>query len=338
MKVSVVILNWNGKPLLKKCLPSVINATKSVKGESEIIVVDNGSEDGSVEFIKNKYPKIKIVSLEKNLGISPGYNVGAKKAKGDVLVLLNNDIMLKKDSIITLLKQFKDRKVFAVAPKLLKWDKTTVEAEFFGMKFIFGTLVFTKPNFGEKNKNEFKTSRITGFVPGGASAIDRKKFLELMGFDEIFAPYYWEDVDLSYRAYKRGWVCVYEPKSVFYHKHAATLKKRFKRRTLHLQELKARYIFTWANIHDNGMLFRHVFWLPAVLMRSAFLSQYRSHRFLDIIALFQAMKKMPDIISKRKREFENSKLSDKEVFNLINSNKANEIASIGLNKFFVKSG
>ncbi len=333
MKISVIILNWNGKDLLKKCLPSVIATVEHVKGAHEIIVVDNGSTDGSVQFLKSKFPKVEVVPLKENTGISPASNIGAKYARGDILIFLNNDIILRKDSLNHMLKHFKKPNVFGVSPKLIKWDKKTIEAEFFGCSFILGTVVQTRPIVGNVDTKEFKESCLTFVAPGGASAFDRKKFLKLGGFDEIYCPFYWEDVDLSYRAYKRGWICIYDPRGVFYHKHRGTLSKAFRKETLHIQELKNRFIFTWSNFYDPKILLKHFLFLPLVFLRSAFISSYRSSRFLDVKAFFQALKYWKEIMRKRAREKKHAKLSDKEVLNLINSNQANKIASISFRNF-----
>lgn len=336
MNISVIILNWNGKDLLRKCLPSVIKAVERVDGNHEIIVVDNGSIDGSVGFLESKFPEIKVLSLKKNLGISPANNIAANKANGDILVFLNNDIMLKEDSLVLMLEHFKDPRVFGVSPKLLKWDKKTIQAEFIGCHFILGTVVLTQPNMNKTDKKEFKEPRLTFFALGGASAIDKKKLLKLGGFNEIYAPFYWEEVDLSYRAYKRGWVCIYEPNAVFYHKHRATLNRAFSREELQIQELKTRFIFTWLNFYDWLILAKHFAFLPIVLLRSAFISPYRGKRFIDIMAFLRALRHWKDILRTRKKEKKRLKLSDREVLELINSNRANELAPVRFKSFIAK--
>lgn len=334
MKVSVIVLNWNGKELLEECMPSVVAAAKSFKGGHEVLVVDNGSTDGSLKFLRSRFPSVKIVALDRNMGIAPAHNIGARKATGDVLVFLNNDIMLEKGSLNKLAAHFKDPKVFGVSPKLLKFDKKTIQAEFLGVTFVLGTVVQTQPNLGMPDTKEYKEPRLTFFALGGASAMDRKKFDALGGFDEIYAPFYWEEIDLSYRAYKRGWVCMYEPGAVFYHKHRATLNRAFTPDQLLLQELKTRFIFTWSNFSDPLILLKHFLFLPLVLARSAFKSQYRSSRFIDVRAFFGALALWRGILRKRADTERHAKVSDKEIIDLINSNHANEIAPVKLTKFF----
>lgn len=328
MKMSIIIPNWNGKDLLRKCLPSVVVAAKHNKKKHEIIVVDDGSTDDSIRFLKSKFPKVKVISLKENVGFVRAINIGAKAARGEMLVLLNNDIMLKKDSLVHMLKHFKNPKVFGVSSKLLKWDKKTIQTEFLGCKFVLGTVIQTQPGEGKIDTNRFKEPRLTFYALGCSSMIDRKRFLKLGGFDEIYSPFYGEEPDIAYRAYKRGWIIIYEPKAVAYHKHRATISKAFRKETLQLQELKNRFIFTWSNFNDPKILLKHFALLPIVFLRSAFISQYRSKRFLDVIAFFQALKQWKKIMKKRSKEKKHAKLSDKEILSLINSNKANELAPV----------
>jgi GT2 family glycosyltransferase len=333
MKMSIVIANWNGEDLLKKCLPSVIAAAEHAKETYEIIVVDDASTDGSVRLLKSKFPKIKLIELKDNHGLIKVSNIGAKAAKGDMLMFVNNDIVLKTDSLKRMLKHFKNSKVFGVAPKILKWDKKTIQAEFLGCDFVLGTVVQTQPGLDEIDTNRFKEPRLTYYAPCCASVIDRKRFLALGGLDEVYSPFYGEEADLSYRAYKRGWVVVYEPRAVAYHKHRASVSKAFTKEELLIQELKARFIFTWSNFQDPMILVKHFAFLPLVFIGSAFVTQYRPKRFMDVIAFFKALWVWRKILDKRADERMHAKLSDKEALAVINSNKANELAPVKFTKF-----
>lgn len=333
MKLSIIVANWNGTSLLRKCLPSVINSAKHTKEKYEIIVVDDASTDDSVKVLKSEFPDVKVIALKKNLGFIKVNNLGAKKAKGEILAFISNDIMPKRASFSHMLKHFKKKNTFAVAPKILKWDKKTIQTEFLGCKFVLGTIVQTHPNIDEIDTNEFKEPCLTFFAPSCTSMFERKRFLKLGGFDEIYSPFYSEEPDIAYRAYKRGWSVIYEPKAVVFHKHQASLSKAFKREALHIQELKARFIFTWSNFFDPKILFKHFAFLPLIFLRSAFVSPYRGKRFLDIIAFFQALKYWKWIIKKRSKEKREAKLSDKEALEIINGNGANDLTSITFRKF-----
>lgn len=333
MRMSIVVANWNGEDLLKKCLPSVIAAAEHTKETYEIIVVDDASTDGSVRLLRSEFPKARLIELKENHGFIKVNNIGAKAARGDLVVYVSNDIVLKADSLKRMVRHFKDPNVFGVAPKILKWDKRTIQTEFLGCDFVLGTVVQTQPGMNETDKNRFKDPRMTFFAPTCASMVERKRLAELGYLDEVYSPFYWEEPDLSYRAYKRGWVVVYDPKSVVYHKHRASLTKVFTQEALQLQELKARFIFTWANFSDLGILIRHFLFLPVTFVRSAFKGKYRPKRFMDIVAFFQALRVWRKILDKRADERKHAKLSDKEALAMINSNEANELAPVKFTKF-----
>jgi len=119
--VSVVIPNWNGRDLLEKYLPSVIDALAGSPA-SEIIVVDNGSQDGSGEFLDEHFPQVRILSLERNLGFGGGSNAGFEAARHDIVVLLNNDMRVERNFLQPLLDGFTDDKTFAVSCQIFFSD------------------------------------------------------------------------------------------------------------------------------------------------------------------------------------------------------------------------
>jgi GT2 family glycosyltransferase len=122
LRSSVLVAQANGKELLAECLPSVVEAVLYEGGNHEIIVVDNGSTDGSVEFLQEHFPQIKIVTLEKNCYFTGGNNAGAQAAKNDILVFLNNDMYVEKDFLRPLLEGFFDESVFAVSAQIFFHD------------------------------------------------------------------------------------------------------------------------------------------------------------------------------------------------------------------------
>jgi len=333
MRLSIVIANWNGRGLLDRCMPSVVAAAKHAGVSYEIIVVDDASTDDSVRFLKTKFPKVKVIALPENRGYIKVNNLGSRTARGELLAFVSNDIVLKEDALARMLVHFKDQRVFGVAPKILKWDKKTIQAEFIGCEFVLGTVVQTQPGVNETDTNMFKEPMLTYFAPGCASVVDRKRFLALGGLDEVYSPFYGEEPDLSYRAYKRGWVVVYEPGAVVYHKHRASVSRAFTKEQLLMQELKTRFIFTWSNFRDPSILLAHFAFLPLIFLRSAFVTQYRPNRFMDVIAFFQALKSWRTILAKRADDRVHAKLSDRQALDLINSNGANKLAPTRLKIF-----
>jgi len=125
LRASVVIPNWNGKDLLEKYLPSVVEAMAG----HEVIVVDNGSEDGSAAFVRERFPTVKVLALPKNLGFGGGSNAGFRAATGDIVVLLNSDMRVAPDFLAPLLEGFRDPEVFAVSCQIFFSDPAKLREE-----------------------------------------------------------------------------------------------------------------------------------------------------------------------------------------------------------------
>ena len=221
-KVAIIIINWNGKHLLEECLTSAENQDYD---NYKIIFVDNGSKDKSIEFVEEKFPKVEIISLDKNTGFAKGNNVGIHKAFEDLkieyIALLNNDAMTEKSWLSEMVKVIKqDNKIGSVAPKILKyWRRDEIDS--IGIKI---RLNGGGANIGanEKDKKQYDNVKEV-FGTTGCSCLYKRKMLEdvVMSSDNYFDNDFFafcEDVDLAWRARLRGWKSFTAPKSVVYHK------------------------------------------------------------------------------------------------------------------------
>src|SRR4051794_30658424 len=220
LRASVVIPNWNGKDLLEKYLPSVVEAM----GDHEVIVVDNGSTDGSADFVRRRFPTVKLLALPKNLGFGGGSNAGFRAATNDIVVLLNSDMRVAPDFLAPLLEGFRDPAVFAVSCQIFFSDPNKLREE---TGLTQGWWQDGALRVRHRIDSEIKDLYPCFYGGGGSCAFDRNKFLELGGFDELYRPFYLEDTDLGYLAWKRGWKVLYQPASVVYHEHRGTIGKNF---------------------------------------------------------------------------------------------------------------
>ena len=251
---SLVIPNWNGRDLLERFLPSWIAAIAHHPG-SEIIVVDNGSTDGSVDWLRASYPDVEVLPLERNLGFGGGSNAGFRHARNDIVVLLNSDMRVDPDFLQPLLAGFTDEKVFAVSCQIFLSDpaKRREETGLTGGWWQDGALRVT-------HRQDPAIDRLFPcfYGGGGSCAFDRKKFLSLGGFDELLAPFYLEDTDIGFLAWKRGWKVLYQPSSVVYHEHRGTIGKKFSPEYIKSVLEKNYVLFAWKNIHGWGRLSSHL--------------------------------------------------------------------------------
>jgi GT2 family glycosyltransferase/glycosyltransferase involved in cell wall biosynthesis len=257
---SVVIPNWNGKDLLEKYLPSVIEAM----GGNEILVVDNGSEDGSAEFVRATFPQVTVLALPENLGFGGGSNAGFRAASNDIVVLLNSDMRVAPDFLAPLIEGFADPDVFAVSCQIFFSDPDKLREE-------TGLTQAWWQDGGLRVRHRID-DHVRDLFPcfyggGGSCAFDRRKFLELGGFDRLLAPFYLEDTDLGYMAWKRGWKVLYQPRSVVYHEHRGTIGKKFTYEYIQSVLNKNFLLFCQKNIHEWRRLGPHFLytWMNAML-------------------------------------------------------------------------
>ena len=250
---SVVIPNWNGRELLEKYLPSVIAALAGHPG-NEVIVVDNGSTDGSAAFVRERFPGVKLVALDRNLGFGGGANAGVRGARNGIVVLLNNDMRVAPDFLAPLLAGFRNENVFAVSCQIFFSDPHRRLEE---TGLTEGCWRDGAIRLGHRVDDEVRDLYPCFYGGGGSCAFDRRKFLELGGFDPLLRPFYLEDADLGFLAWKRGWQVLYQPASSVYHEHRGTIGKHFTADQINAVYQKNYVLFAWKNIHDWRKLAAH---------------------------------------------------------------------------------
>jgi O-antigen biosynthesis protein len=305
---SIVIPNWNGSDLLEKYLPSVLAAAQQCP-RSEVIVVDNGSTDGSAQLVLERFPSVRLIALEENLGFGGGSNEGFRHAQNDIVVLLNSDMRVERDFLRPLLDGFSDEKVFAVSCQIFFSDPTKKREE-------------TGLTEGWWQQGALRVAhRIEPCIAqpypcfyggGGSCAFDRRKFLSLGGFDHLLRPFYLEDTDLGYLAWKRGWKVLYQPASVVFHEHRGTIGRRFTPAYIQSVLKKNFLLFTWKNIHEPGRLLSHFFfsWSGAMLSWLVGDSPERS----NFAGIARATLQLPRALRSRWRARALAVVSDTEAF------------------------
>lgn len=212
--ISVIVLNYNGKRYLDDCLGSLASQTYS---DFEVIIVDNGSTDGSHEYIKAQYPWAKVVRNEKNLGFAGGTNSGIMAAKGEFVLTFNNDARADSRLLEYLHKPMADSKVGVCAAKMLLDDGRINSA---GICLSRSGAAWDRGMFEPDNGQYDAQEEVFGACAG--AALYRKEMLDEIGlFDEDFF-LYMEDVDLAFRARLAGWNCIYVPEAKVFHHHGGT--------------------------------------------------------------------------------------------------------------------
>jgi GT2 family glycosyltransferase len=305
---SVVIPNWNGRDLLAKYLPSVVEALRG-NPANEIIVVDNGSTDGSAEFVRRHFPEVTLLALPQNLGFGGGSNAGFRAAKNDIVVLLNSDMRVDAGFLQPLLDGFTDERVFAVSCQIFFSDPNRKREE--------TGLTQGWWSHGGLRVRHYDEPQVFSPFPcfyagGGSSAFDRRKFLSLGGFDPLLRPFYLEDTDLGYMAWKRGWKVLYQPASKVWHEHRGTIGKKFSRAYIDGVIGKNFVLFCWKNIHQPAWLAAHFYyaWSGALLGIAAGESLERA----GFDGLARAFLQLPGALRARWRARSLAAIGDEEAF------------------------
>ena len=224
-RLSVVILNWNGRRHLERYLPSVVAHTE---GDAEVVVADNGSTDDSLQWLRLNYPDVSVIRLDRNYGFAGGYNRALREVASEYVLLLNSDVEVTAgwwQPLVEVLDTESD--VAAVAPKLLAdMERTKFEyagaaggfIDYLGYPFCRGRILSNV----EEDRGQYDDRRDIFWASGAAMCCRRELFESLGGFDEDFFAHM-EEIDLQWRMQLAGWRIVVEPKSVVYHLGGGTL-------------------------------------------------------------------------------------------------------------------
>ena len=305
---SIVIPNWNGRELLEKYLPPLIEAARSNPG-NEILVVDGASTDGSAAFVRERFPNVRVLELPANEGFGGNSNAGFRAARNDIVVLLNSDMRVERDFLAPLLAGFSDPQVFAVSCQIFFSDPARKREET-GLTQGW----WDRGGLRVRHREDDKVTRVFPclYGGGGSCAFDRRKFLELGGFDDLLAPFYLEDTDIGYLAWKRGWKIMYEPASIVYHEHRGTIGKRFSPAYIDRVLAKNFVLFTWKNIHEWQRLLGAFGYNWADGIVSALAGESRERASLQGIA--RAFVQLPGVIRSRWHARSLAVIDDTEAF------------------------
>jgi GT2 family glycosyltransferase len=215
--ISVIIPTWNGAHHLPTCLNSLRRQSYT---NFEVIVVDNGSTDGSLGLLERDYSEVRVVALPENRGFAGGVNAGIRQARGEIVAVFNNDAEADTRWLEELAEALARHPEAGMAtPKVLLFDRRDVihtVGDFYGVNGVPGNRGVWQQDEGQFDREEYV------FGAAGVAAAYRRAMLNQVGlFDEDLISYC-EDVDLAWRAQLAGWKCVYVPKAVVYHKLSAT--------------------------------------------------------------------------------------------------------------------
>lgn len=313
----LMILNYNGRELLADCLPSALAAAGAFGRPCPVVVVDNRSSEGDVDFIHSHFPQVETVLAEKNDYLFSLNGAVAGRSE-EVVIILNNDMTFDEGFIAPLLDHLRHPEVFAVSARVLDWDREAV---------ITARSQLVRRRFWYSLKRTFDDSEpcYTLYAAGGAAAFRRAMFLELGGFDPLFRPAYYEEVDLSYRAWKRGWKVIYEPSSIMIHRRAATLGRQHSKMRLRRMILRNQVLF---NLKDTGTALELAGFLALLPIR--FLKALATGPQVTAMGILQSLPRLPRALSGRYRARGPGLITDSELIEEIDRGRIPPAPSPGM--------
>ncbi len=320
--ISVVVLNWNGQRTIERCLASLMKQTYR---PLEIIVVDNASTDGSADFIEEKFPDVKLIRNDRNLGFGGGNNVGIRASNGRYIMMLNNDTRLDSCCIEELKKCIeKDDRYGACASKiLLEFEDNLIDAA--GIVVCPDGLSIGRGRLERGNQYDVETEV---FFASDCACLYRREMLDDIGlYDEDFFAYA-DETDMGWRARLAGWKCIYNPKAIVYHAHSASsgTYSPFKAFLVERNRIWVALKNFPFSLLVLGQLY--TFWRYVLQAYGAFAGKGAAGRFTnqfskaDLVKVllkvyFSLWKQFPLMLKKRKVIQRKKRISNKEVYRLI---------------------
>lgn len=318
VKVSVIIVNYNGEKFLGSCLTSLNDSGKTSK---EIIFVDNASKDGSVDFVNKNFPEVKIVRNEKNLGFAGGNNIGLKEARGEYILLLNNDTRVEKNFLDIFLKAFEEiPNLGCVQPKIVLMNDNNI-IDSCG-SYLTDTSFLYHYGYGKNQSLSKYNLPIPIFSVKGVSILTRKEIIEEIGlFDDDFWCYF-EETDFCHRVWLAGYETWYYPKAKIFHAAGGTSLVFFHNSYIQFQNFKNKL----ASFIKNFEVVTLARFLPTYLIFNFFLSVFflitlKPKFFISLFrALWWNLVHLKSTLSKRKKVQQLREKTDREIFKRVKRN------------------
>lgn len=296
LNISVVIPNYNGVHLFPDTIPALLKALEYTRKKYEIIIIDDCSSDNSVEFLNQTYPQIRVIQNEINQGFSKTINKGIFAAENELILLLNSDVQLTETYFTDQFKYFELPDTFGVMGKIIGWDNEEVQD---GAKYpeMEGFKLKTSLNY-LPTESAGDNLLYSLYLSGANALVNKEKLIFLGGFNELFSPFYMEDVDLSVRAWRCGYKCYFESNSICRHKTSESI--RGKEKKIYIRTIYNRNKLFFHAIHLKGLYF--VGWLIQTLFELIF--RILTQR-MDYLKSFTELWKNREAIKKSRAEFEN---------------------------------
>ena len=264
-----VLPNRDGAHLLPRTLPPLLGELNH-EGD-EVLVVDDASEDDSLAILRQEFSGVRVIGLEKNVGFGAACNLGFRNAGSALVLLLNSDMEVTPGAMELLLEPLADPEVFAVGPQFWSDDPALPR------------LPLDAPD------------RCQVGAPAGGGLFRREAYLDLGGFDALYHPFYWEDLDLGWNAWRRGWRVLFRPCCAFYHLESATIRRLYTPQYVRQVRMRNRCLFAWKNLRDPALQAR----FHARSLRRSLGALFRGRDASGIRGILASLPRIPSALHRR---------------------------------------
>jgi GT2 family glycosyltransferase len=264
---------------------NLIRHNKKYFETAEVVIVNDDPDSPIKEKVEKVFPEAHVFDTQKNRGFAGNVNFGVKKATGEYVLLLNSDVKLLDTSFKKAFNLFSEHPdLFAVSFAQKEHDGRIVGAN---------TVMYVEGLFNHDGRS------VTGVHPnfwaeGGSMIFKRTIYEALGGLDTLYSPFYWEDIDLSYRARKKGYEVLFDSDIMVEHHHESTIKTYFQQQFIDRISYRNQFIFHWKNLTDKTFIYKHLAFLPLHLMRAL-----KDKNWPMILGFLDTLIRLPVILKKR---------------------------------------
>ena len=325
MQVAVVVPNFNGREILPATLDALLGALEASALRVEVAVVDDASTDQSADLVAQRYPGVRVLRAPENRGFGPTCNLGARACSAPLVYFLNSDVTVREGFLEPLVEQMRDESRFSAVSLHLHEDgrarqplQVTPELRRgqIRLRTVDRDAVWRHPRLAEAGPLH------TLYGAGSSLLVRRDRFLEIGGFADVFSPYYYEDADLGWRGWRRGWSTVVEPRSVVVHRSGGSIRETQSGPRVSVVRKRNRFLLLWRNYLDPGSFRREHLWrLPGHVAGSLL-------RLDPSVAagLAAAWARRGEIRAHRARERSQAKRTDREILETLREARARLLA------------
>jgi GT2 family glycosyltransferase len=298
-QTTFIVPTYNQRALMDFCLPALL---AEAGGWHQVMVVDDGSTDGTAGYVQDSYPSVRVVRLPSNRGFAAAAAAGVAATSTPLFALINNDVQVRFGFLRAILPHFSHPDTFAVCARIEVPDGDQSET---------GRVA---PSFSGILEPHHVAPVGAGpilYAGGASSVFHRARYQALGGFDGLYHPFYWEDIDLGYRAWRRGWRSIFEPQASVLHRRRATIGVRYGDAYAGETFLRNALLFVWKNVRDRKLLAQHVAYVWARLAFEVLCGESAICR-----ATLRALPRLPLALLKRHQASHRGDLSDRDILTM----------------------